>query len=141
MAQVRYVKHKTTGQVIQRQLGGDKRPDTVKGKKMSDADFQALKDKRLDTVRQHALKNHAEVDIEVGWAEQSVVEGWEVAYLISQKEGGQPMIDWENAMLESDRSTIPRYLEDLITDKFAGDAGTSLQERYDKKIKIRGERP
>ena len=47
---------------------------------------------------------------------------------------------WKNDIKITDGG-MPRYLEDLITDKFAGDAGTSLQERYDKKIKIRGERP
>jgi len=53
----------------------------------------------------------------------------------------KPMEDWKQKIAESDGSFMPRYLEDLITDKFAGDAGTSLQERYDAKIKIRGERP
>jgi len=53
----------------------------------------------------------------------------------------KPMNDWKDKIHDSDRTTMPRYLEDLITDKFAGDAGTSLQERYDKKIKIRGEKP
>ena len=56
-------------------------------------------------------------------------------------EAGLPMENWKLKMAESDGSLMPRYLEDLITDKFAGNAGTSLQERYDKKIKIRGERP
>jgi len=51
----------------------------------------------------------------------------------------KPMLKWKDDMSKTD--SLPRSLEDLITDKFAGDAGTSLQERYDKKIKIRGERP
>jgi hypothetical protein len=56
-------------------------------------------------------------------------------------EGETDLEVWQKEMVQSDRSLMPRYLEDLITDKFAGNAGTSLQERYDKKIKIRGERP
>jgi len=52
----------------------------------------------------------------------------------------KPMNDWKHKIAETDAGML-RSLEDLITDKFAGDAGTSLQERYDKKIKIRGERP
>jgi len=51
-----------------------------------------------------------------------------------------PLNQWKRDISRSD-NLMPRYLEDLITEKFAGDAGTSLQERYDKKIKIRGERP
>jgi len=138
----RYAKHKTTGQVIQWQSGGDKRPDTVKGRAMTDAEFQILKDRRLDTVKQHALQNHVEVDVEVGWAEQSVVEGWEAAYLISQKEGGQPMIDWEKAMLNSDQSMITRELEDHIKDDHDGVAGNEfLQAKFDGKRALRSERP
>jgi len=51
-----------------------------------------------------------------------------------------PFDQWKVDIAKTD-SSMPRSLEDLITDKFAGDAGTALQERYDKKIKIRGERP
>ena len=47
------------------------------------------------------------------------------------------VIGWKH----NHQSGMSRSLEDLITDKFDGDAGTSLQERYDKKIKIRGEQP
>ena len=52
----------------------------------------------------------------------------------------KPMEDWKLSIQTTDAG-MPRYLEDLITEKFAGDAGTSLQERYDAKIKIRGEQP
>ena len=55
-------------------------------------------------------------------------------------DNAKPIEDWKQKIAGTDAG-MPRYLEDLITDKFAGDAGTSLQERYDKKIKIRGERP
>ena len=51
-----------------------------------------------------------------------------------------PMWEWKRKLTKTDAG-MPRYLEDLITEKFAGDAGTSLQERYDAKIKIRGEQP
>ena len=52
----------------------------------------------------------------------------------------QDMETWKEKIAGTD-ADMPRSLEDLITDKFAGDAGTALQERYDEKIKIRGERP
>jgi len=77
-----------------------------------------------------------EADIEVGVATKGELEAWndeKFAYL-------KPMEDWKEKIAETDAG-MPRYLEDLITDKFAGDAGTSLQERYDKKIIIRGEKP
>ena len=38
-------------------------------------------------------------------------------------------------------SGMPRYLEDLITDKFDGNAGSNLQVRYDTKIELRGTKP
>jgi len=58
----------------------------------------------------------------------------------AQELAGRPMRTWFQAIAKTD-SGMPRYLEDLITDKFAGDAGTSLQERYDAKIAIRAEKP
>ena len=59
---------------------------------------------------------------------------------IAQELADKPMREWKEKIAETDVG-MPRYLEDLITDKFAGDAGTSLQERYDAKIKKRGEQP
>ena len=73
-----------------------------------------------------------------GIPSQADQDKWTAEYLVQFPKGYD---EWKDKMYDSDRSTMPRYLEDLITDKFAGDAGTSLQERYDKKIKIRGERP
>jgi len=52
----------------------------------------------------------------------------------------KPLADWKENM-ESTDSGMPRYLEDLITDKFAGNAGKNLQARYDAKIQLRGQRP
>ena len=51
----------------------------------------------------------------------------------------KPMRKWKDDMSKTD--SLPRSLEDLITDKFAGDAGTSLQERYDEKKALRATRP
>ena len=52
----------------------------------------------------------------------------------------KPMEDWKFAMQETDAG-MPRYLEDLITDKFDGNAGPNLQVRYDTKIELRGTKP
>ena len=62
---------------------------------------------------------------------------WTAEYLLQFPEGYD---EWKETIQATDAG-MPRSLEDLITDKFAGDAGTSLQERYDKKINIREERP
>ena len=62
---------------------------------------------------------------------------WTAEYLVQFPEGYDA---WKESIQATDTG-MPRYLEDLITEKFAGDAGTSLQERYDAKIKIRGEQP
>ena len=68
---------------------------------------------------------------------QSDQDKWTAEYLLQFPEGFD---EWKESMQETDFG-MPRYLEDLITDKFAGDAGTSLQERYDAKIKIRATKP
>ena len=52
----------------------------------------------------------------------------------------KPMNDWKASMQGTD-SGMPRYLEDLITDKFDGNAGPNLQVRYDTKIELRGTKP
>jgi len=62
---------------------------------------------------------------------------WTAEYLLQFPEGYD---EWKETIQATD-ADMPRYLEDLITDKFAGNAGTSLQERYNAKIKIRGEQP
>jgi len=51
-----------------------------------------------------------------------------------------PMNDWKASMQETD-SGMPRFLEDLITDKFDGNAGTNLQVRYDEKVTLRATKP
>jgi len=52
----------------------------------------------------------------------------------------KPMNDWKDSMQGTDFG-MPRYLEDLITDKFDGNAGPNLQVRYDTKIELRGTKP
>jgi hypothetical protein len=82
-----------------------------------------------------ARAGHSRIDVEYPHLTKPK---WDGAKWI---EGETVLEVWQKKMAESDGSLMPRYLEDLITDKFAGDAGTSLQERYLAKIKIRGERP
>ena len=65
-----------------------------------------------------------------GIPSQADQDKWTAEYLIQFPEGYDT---WKETIQATD-SGMPRYLEDLITDKFAGDAGTSLQERYDAKI-------
>ena len=72
-----------------------------------------------------------------GIPSQADQDKWTAEYLVQFPEGFD---EWKESIQATD-SGMPRYLEDLITDKFAGDAGTSLQERYDAKIKKRGEQP
>jgi len=72
-----------------------------------------------------------------GIPSQADQDKWTAEYLIQFPEGYD---EWKESIQATDAG-MPRYLEDLITDKFVGNAGTSLQERYDAKIKIRGERP
>ena len=52
----------------------------------------------------------------------------------------KPMNDWKDKMHDSDRTTMPRYLEDLITTNSLT-MTPEMKVRYDKKIVIRGEKP
>ena len=51
-----------------------------------------------------------------------------------------PMEKWKSSMQGTDFG-MPRFLEDLITDKFDGNAGTNLQVRYDEKVTLRATKP
>jgi len=51
----------------------------------------------------------------------------------------KPMNNWKSSMQETDGG-MPRFLEDLITSNSLVIPAV-MRERYDVKIKIRGERP
>ena len=86
-------------------------------------------------IRQINVQTGVETQRQMTAEEQSVADANKARDLAEK-----PMREWKYKIAETDAG-MPRYLEDLITDKFAGDAGTALQERYDAKIKIRGEKP
>ena len=67
--------------------------------------------------------------------EETAKDAEELAYV-----NAKPMEDWKSSMQGTDNG-MPRYLEDLITDKFDGNAGPNLQVRYDTKIELRGTKP
>jgi len=52
----------------------------------------------------------------------------------------KPLEDWKADMQRSDDS-MPRHMEDLITSNASLVIPTEMKERYDAKIKIRGEKP
>ena len=52
----------------------------------------------------------------------------------------RPVEDWKTFIQGTD-SGMPRYLEDLITNNASLVIPTEMKERYDAKIKIRGEKP
>jgi hypothetical protein len=58
----------------------------------------------------------------------------------AEAEAQRPMMVWKRKMQRTDNG-MPRYLEDLITDKFDGNAGTNLQVRYDDKVALRVTKP
>ena len=76
-------------------------------------------------------------DFPGGIPSQADQDTWTAEYLVEFPEGFE---DWKVSMQETD-SGMPRYLEDLITDKFDGNAGPNLQVRYDTKIELRGTKP
>ena len=72
-----------------------------------------------------------------GIPSQADQDTWTAEYLVEFPEGFD---EWKASMQETDDG-MPRYLEDLITDKFDGNAGPNLQVRYDTKITLRGTKP
>jgi len=52
----------------------------------------------------------------------------------------KPLEDWKADMQRSDDS-MPRHMEDLITSNASLVIPAEMKERYDAKIKIRGEKP
>ena len=75
------------------------------------------------------------IDIPFTPAEEASFDAMKIAYDLAQ-----PMNDWKADMQRTD-SGMPRYMEDLITDKFDGNAGSNLQTRYDEKIALRATKP
>ena len=52
----------------------------------------------------------------------------------------KPLQVWHDDMANTD-SSMPRYMEDLITSNASFVIPTEMKKRYDAKIKIRGEKP
>ena len=52
----------------------------------------------------------------------------------------QPMNQWKDDIQGTD-SSMPRYMEDLITSNASLVIPAEMKKRYDDKIKVRGERP
>jgi len=52
----------------------------------------------------------------------------------------KPMNDWKSSMQGTDNG-MPRHMEDLITSNASLVIPAEMKERYDAKIKIRGEKP
>jgi hypothetical protein len=94
----------------------------------------------LEGLRDSAIQQGIPLDdIEVGYAtNQEVVDMWKEHS--ADFYANNPMEKWKASMQRTD-SGMPRYLEDLITDKFDGNAGPNLQVRYDTKIELRGTKP
>ena len=66
----------------------------------------------------------------------------EVAYDADKEraEAKKPMRKWKSDLQTTD-SGMPRYMEDLITSNSSLVIPAEMKERYDEKIKVRGERP
>ena len=81
------------------------------------------------------FKNVNGVRIQFTVEEETARDAEELAWT-----NARPMEDWKEAIAGTDGG-MPRFLEDLITDKFDGNAGTNLQVRYDEKVTLRATKP
>lgn len=53
-----------------------------------------------------------------------------------------PVPTWEDQIAESDRTLMPRWMEDHITSDHGGVAGNAnLQAKYDQKVALRNSKP
>ena len=53
-----------------------------------------------------------------------------------------PVPTWEDQIAESDRTLMPRWMEDHIRDDHGGVAGNAnLQAKYDQKVALRNSKP
>lgn len=53
-----------------------------------------------------------------------------------------PVPTWEDQIAESDRTLMPRWMEDHIRDDHSGVAGNAqLQAKYDAKVALRNTKP
>jgi len=121
---MRYSKQISTGLIIESQSDGDPQ---------NPAHLQTLVD---NAVRRGIPAE----DIEVGYCtdaeHQAMIDAKDVAVDLAN-----PMDTWKRTMLTSD-SSMPRYLEDHITDDHDGVAGNEfLQGKYDGKKALRLEKP
>lgn len=116
------------------------------------------------TTEQLNILNHVVVDGQA-WADNALhpdhviakVNRHRQSYLQSVSKGGHkdrvvveeddrvanlptPMQEWKRLLAKADRMGMPRYLEDLITSNSLT-MNIIMKERYDAKIKLRGERP
>ena len=72
-----------------------------------------------------------------GIPSQADQDTWTAEYLVEFPEGYD---EWK-ASIEATDSSMPRHMEDLITSNASLVIPAEMKERYDAKIKIRGEKP
>jgi len=114
---MRYCRQISTGKFIETQSGGDENNPH-----------------HLQTLRDNTASNSIpQVDLEFGYCTDEKLAEWILALRT-------PLEDWKEEMAGTDNG-MPRYIEDLITDKFDGNAGLNLQVRYDEKVALRATKP
>jgi len=89
---------------------------------------------RTNTVVDFSSGKQVVTLVAMSASDEARIDAEEVQYLAEK-----PMNEWKESMVETD-SGMPRYLEDLITTNSLT-MTPEMKVRYDKKIKIRGERP
>jgi hypothetical protein len=72
-----------------------------------------------------------------GIPSQADQDTWTAEYLVEFPEGYDA---WKDS-IEATDSSMPRFLEDLITSNASLVVPAEMKKRYDDKIKVRGERP
>jgi len=121
---MRFSKQISTELLIESQSGGDPQNPT-----------------HLQTLIDNAVRRGIPTDdVEAGYCtdaeHQAMVDAKDVAVDLAN-----PMDTWKRTMAQTD-SSMPRYLEDHITDGHDGDASNEfLQVKYDAKIKLRATKP
>jgi hypothetical protein len=76
-------------------------------------------------------------DVETGWEEKSIVEGWVAQHEIDKV---TPMEAWLRSIAETDFQ-MPRHMEDMITSNSSFVIPAEVKKRYDEKVALRATKP
>jgi hypothetical protein len=129
----RYVRQISTNKILQVQSGGDNN----RKPKMSDADWDALKASRLDTLKQYGIKMGVpEADLQVGWMDPITIKAEHDAQIETQRILDMTWVDKRKQdMADGGYGTNTEQFE------FLGEQGIGAYQSHINTVKSRHPKP